>query len=525
MLSAVGYDGEITGEGEVMQRSIGRAIAIVLLSCLATAVFAATPKDVKRYRKLSEQASKAQGDGNYKKLAKLLGRQAALAPEDSSVHYNLACARALKGDSAGALEALAAAVETGWTDAEHAGQDSDLESLRGLARFDSLLEGMEQNEADWKERTRKLHTELDPASAPAFQSVEDLNESFSTDETEFYALSALYDMDTYYEKQWALHDHKIAALKRYIADHPEADDRDAAGIEVLRTALAYNEYRDPWGMHDGPWAHRQARWFLDTFSDSEHRPEAMLIAGQARMMSAPEEGEVEETAADAENRRRQAEGYLGALIAEHSGSTAAAKACMWRMRIAYERSGRRITSEVKEHYEAFCAACGEDDDVLDYAWEKARSPLFELERDDFRGTDLEGNEVTLNAMEGKVVLVDFWATWCGPCIRELPHLKDAYARYAEQGFEIIGVSLDDDDRDAFLEELEDREIPWPQIYDGKGWEAELAQRYRVKGIPTMILLDRRGKVVDLDVRGEALVERIGELVGETGANAGAGSAP
>ena len=512
-----------------MHRFIGRIAAIFLLASLATPIFAGTPKDVKRYRKLAEQASQARSDGNYKKLVKALERQADLATEDSSVHYNLACARALKGDSAGALEALAAAVETGWMDAGHAGKDSDLESLRELARFDSLLEAMDQNEADWKARTRKLHTELDPANAPSFESLETLNDSFATDETKFYSMSALYDMDTYYEKQWALHDNKVAALKRYIADHPEAVDRDDAGIEILRTALAYNEYRDPWGVHDGPWAHRQAQWFLETFTDSEHRPEAMLIAGQARMMSAPEEGDVEETAAAAENRRRQAESYLGTLIAEHGGSSAAAKACMWRMRIAYERSDRRITSEVKEHYEAFCAACGEDDDVLDYAWEKARSPLFELERDDFRGTDIEGNEVTLNAMAGKVVLVDFWATWCGPCIQELPHLKDAYAKYAEQGFEIIGVSLDDDDRDAFLEELEDREISWPQIYDGKGWEAELAQRYRVKGIPTMILLDRRGKVVDLDVRGEALVERIGELVDETAGSAGvaaaAGSAP
>jgi thiol-disulfide isomerase/thioredoxin len=115
-------------------------------------------------------------------------------------------------------------------------------------------------------------------------------------------------------------------------------------------------------------------------------------------------------------------------------------------------------------------------------------------------------------MKGKVVLIDFWATWCRPCMLEVPTLKRAYEAFSDKGFEIIGVTLDRGDRGTFVKKLASLEIAWPQIYDGRGWESGLAQQFNVSSIPCTVLLDRDGTIAGVDFRGEALFERIAQLV-------------
>lgn len=130
----------------------------------------------------------------------------------------------------------------------------------------------------------------------------------------------------------------------------------------------------------------------------------------------------------------------------------------------------------------------------------------------FEETDLSGAPLKLASYRGKVVLVDFWATWCGPCVAELPNVLAAFEKYHAQGFEIVGVSLDQDRAklDAFLAE---KKMTWPQFFDGKGWENKLAQAYGIRSIPATFLLDREGKIVAKGLRGEALAAKVGELLG------------
>jgi len=114
-------------------------------------------------------------------------------------------------------------------------------------------------------------------------------------------------------------------------------------------------------------------------------------------------------------------------------------------------------------------------------------------------TALDGREIDTTKLKGKVVLIDFWATWCGPCIGEIPNLKKLYNQSHSRGFEIVGISLDDD-RAALETYLKENQITWPQHFDGQGWRNKFAVEYGINGIngiPAMWLLDKDGNVINV----------------------------
>ncbi|MHC5542912.1 TlpA family protein disulfide reductase, partial [Singulisphaera rosea] len=117
-----------------------------------------------------------------------------------------------------------------------------------------------------------------------------------------------------------------------------------------------------------------------------------------------------------------------------------------------------------------------------------------------------GSRVTMQALKGKVVVIDFWATWCGPCVAEMPKMKALYQKYRSKGVEFIGVSLDQP-RDAggydqLINFVESNEIPWPQYYQGNGWKSEFSAAWEVKSVPTVFLVDAEGKLADTKARGK-----------------------
>lgn len=135
---------------------------------------------------------------------------------------------------------------------------------------------------------------------------------------------------------------------------------------------------------------------------------------------------------------------------------------------------------------------------------------------ELRFTDAtSGRAVNMRDLRGKVVVVDFWATWCGPCIAEMPHMKELYAQYKDKGVEFIGVSLDNPEEQGGLEKLKayvkDNEIGWPQYYQGKGWDSEFSGSWGINSIPALFVVDKKGNLHSIRARGK-LEEMIPELL-------------
>ncbi len=127
-------------------------------------------------------------------------------------------------------------------------------------------------------------------------------------------------------------------------------------------------------------------------------------------------------------------------------------------------------------------------------------------------TSVDGKATSVSGLKGKVVLIDFWATWCGPCVREIPNVKAAYDNLHPKGFEIVGISFDKD-KEALTKFVAQHKMTWPQYFDGKGWENDFGRKFNIRSIPTMWLVDKKGNLRDLDGRSD-LEQKVAKLLAE-----------
>lgn len=180
---------------------------------------------------------------------------------------------------------------------------------------------------------------------------------------------------------------------------------------------------------------------------------------------------------------------------------------------AYDAAVRKLAADFPKHPGAYevlslAAAFSEKEKAFELAQKVARSEFAEARiKEQAEGTlrklervgqplamkfqALDGRSVDLAELKGKVVLIDFWATWCPPCVAAIPELKALYAKHREHGFEIIGLSLDED-REKLEQFVARKKLSWPQRFDGKPWEQSVAPQYGIVGIPSVWLVDRAG---------------------------------
>ncbi|SKA47334.1 Peroxiredoxin [Chitinophaga eiseniae] len=131
----------------------------------------------------------------------------------------------------------------------------------------------------------------------------------------------------------------------------------------------------------------------------------------------------------------------------------------------------------------------------------------------FAQNNVSGKAVQLKDYRGKYVLLDFWASWCGPCRAENPNVLDNYEKYHSKGLEILAVSLDDK-KDAWVKAIKDDGLTWEHVSDLKGWKNEVAKEYNIRAVPSNFLIDKDGKIVAKDLRGEELTKKLEEIFGK-----------
>lgn len=252
---------------------------------------------------------------------------------------------------------------------------------------------------------------------------------------------------------------KISALKTYLEDNPEAADHDQALTFLVNSHMAIGDFE---AVPD----------YLDKRYEAQPKGAEMDLQVVIGEILQP---------------------YIEACSASGQKERAKAFVAQFEKDIA----GRPEAEQIQQFLPRLTAGLG-----IPGVGEKMEIAF----------TGLKGEEVDLAKMEDKVVLVDFWATWCGPCIAELPNVLAAYEKYHDKGFAIVGISLDDDKSklESFIEE---RSMPWPQHFDGKGWENELAQEFGITSIPATFLV-QNGEIVAANLRGPALEEEVAKLLAE-----------
>jgi len=205
-----------------------------------------------------------------------------------------------------------------------------------------------------------------------------------------------------------------------------------------------------------------------------------------------------------------------ALLAEHKGEVTDAvarilymKATLYSQVMGDTAKADALIQQLKTDFkDTQLVAALEKQEAREAAAAKMKALLVKgAQFPDFNEKDFTGNPLSIANDKGKVILIDFWATWCPPCRAELPNVLATYQKYHDQGFDIIGVSLDEE-RTNLLAFTKENKMTWPQFFDGQGWDNKLAVKYGIQAIPATYLLDGTGKIVGEDLSGDALEQAV-----------------
>jgi thiol-disulfide isomerase/thioredoxin len=276
-------------------------------------------------------------------------------------------------------------------------------------------------------------------------------------------------------------------LGAYLRKNPKADDRDQAYASLFNKAIEHDWFAD---------SEELALGYLRSDPDGPVKALAQIIATMARAGA----GQFDAALA----RYRDLMGGLGKAEQEDFATSFSDTFATAALAAGEFDTARKVFQTLGERFSESTAVR-----------EKVTRELARLDRvgktvPDAEARDIAGKPVRLESLRGKYVLVDFWATWCAPCIAELPRLQEAYRKYQPAGLEIVAVSLDET-RPPVEDFVRVRKLPWIQIHNGSAG-ADLVEAFGVSSIPASYLIDPEGRIIRLDLRGPALDATLAKLI-------------